>query len=307
MVELAGLGRECEVGAHAPSCELPDALALLTAVGAGIEVLGAVVAAGLEQPDKEEVVLEPLGPEPQILVVATDLLVIEVNVEELALPQGLGHALIEAQAGHGLVGNLRVEPDHLGMLEHLNEGHRVTDGRQEGVAARLVRLRLDREAQVVALVLGVSAQEVEGLLEPVERIARLLARGALDALTAAPEHIRRSAELSSHVDVAHGLLDRHPTHRTVVRREGAVLEHRMPEQVGRRHRADDAGLVEALLESIKLGATLGFGSPEGHEVVVVEAHPPRTDLGKAPDEVDGIDRRPGCVAEGIAPQVADRP
>ena len=36
-------------------------------------------------------------------------------------------------------------PDHLGLLELVDERERVADGRQEDVAARLVGLRLERE------------------------------------------------------------------------------------------------------------------------------------------------------------------
>jgi hypothetical protein len=48
------------------------------------------------------------------------------------------------------------------------------------------------------------------------------------------------------------------------------------EEVCRGHRADEAGLVEDLLEPVEFGATLRLGSAEGHEVVVVEADAPDT-------------------------------
>ena len=59
--------------------------------------------------------------------------------------------VMERQPGHRLVRDLGVHADELGPVERGDEVQRVADGRQEDVAARLVRLRLDAEAQPVAL------------------------------------------------------------------------------------------------------------------------------------------------------------
>ena len=228
-------------------------------------------------------------------------------MEELALPQRLRDSLVEAQARHGLVCHLGVEAHHLGVVEGLDEGKRMADGRQEGVAARLVGLGLDREADVVALVLDVAGEEVQGLAVALEGILRLLGGGSLHALTATPEDVRRRAELGGHVEIAHRLSERVAAYIAIVGGEGTVLEERMPEEVGGGHRADDAGLVERLLEAIELGPTLGLRSPERHEVVVVEAHTPGADVSEALDVVHRVDRRARGVAERVAPGVTDRP
>ena len=65
-------------------------------------------------------------------------------------------------------------PTSSGRSSALDEGQRVADGRQQDVAARLVRLGLDREPQVVALLGDVLAEQVEGLLHPVQRDAHVL-------------------------------------------------------------------------------------------------------------------------------------
>ena len=44
-----------------------------------------------------------------------------------------------------------------------------------------------------------------------------------------------------------------------------------------------------------------------HEIVVVEAHAVRADVGEVMHGVDGIERRTGLVAERVATAVADRP
>ena len=87
-------------------------------------------------------------------------------------------------------------------------------GRQQDVAAGLVGLGLDREAQVVALVEDVVAEDVERLLVAVERGLDVLGRPGLGALAAAPGHEDLRAELGGEVDV----VERSCGSRTGVRR-----------------------------------------------------------------------------------------
>ena len=81
-----------------------------------VEVSRAVVAGVFEQLDDEEVGLDGLGPEPQILIVATELLVVEIDVKELPRFERLGDGMVEVQPRHVLVRDLRVHADHLGVL-----------------------------------------------------------------------------------------------------------------------------------------------------------------------------------------------
>ncbi len=181
------------------------------------------------------------------------------------------------------------------------------DGRQEDVAAGLVGLGLEREADVVLLVLDVAGEEVERLGVAGQRVARVLGRGRLHALAAAPEHVDRGAELGGDVDVAHRLLDRVPADLRVVRREGAVLEHRVVEEVRRRHRADQSGLVEGRLEDLELGAPLRLGRTERHQVIVVEADAVDAEVGQALEHVDDLDLGTDGLAERITTTISDRP
>ena len=126
-------------------------------------------------------------------------------MEELARPQGLGDAVREVQPGHLLVADLGVDAVQLGALQALDEREGVADGGQQDVAARLVGLGLDREAQVVALLGDVLAEEVEGLLHPVEGGAHVLGGAGLGALAAAPGDVDLGAQLGGEVDVADGL------------------------------------------------------------------------------------------------------
>ena len=135
-------------------------------------------------------------------------------------------------------------PDHVGVFELVDERQRVADGGQQDVAARLVRLGLDREPHPVALVDRVLGERVDRLPVPVERGADVLGEVDLRALAAAPEHVDLGAELGGQVHVAHHLAHRVPAHAAVVAGEAAVLEHRVAEQVGGDHRHHHPGLVQ---------------------------------------------------------------
>src|SRR5690606_41085889 len=63
----------------------------------------------LEQPHQVEGVADALGAEAEVLVELADPLGVEVDVEQLPVPQRLRDAVREVQAGHRLVGELGVE------------------------------------------------------------------------------------------------------------------------------------------------------------------------------------------------------
>jgi len=64
----------------------------------------------------EERVEQIAVPEHQVLVELRAALAVEVDVEQLLLPQRLADGVHEVQAGHLLVADLRVHADHLVVL-----------------------------------------------------------------------------------------------------------------------------------------------------------------------------------------------
>src|SRR3954447_4374671 len=160
---------EQQVAAHVGRRGIPDAPDLLGAQRLVVEVPRALVAraarreAVLQQVDGGERGQQVAVAEDEVLVVPRPFLAVEVEVEQLALPQRLGDAVRVVQAGHLLVPDLGVEADEVGVLEGGDEPEGVADGRQEDVAARLVRLGLQRQAQAVAAVDGVLGEGVDGL------------------------------------------------------------------------------------------------------------------------------------------------
>ena len=155
----------------------------------------AVVATGLERVDHPERAPHVAGAEPQVLVVTRPVLPVQVDVEQLAVPQRLGDPVRVVQPGHLLVPDLGVHPDHVAVLERVDEGQRVPHRGQQDVAARLVRLRLDREPDVVALVAYVRAEQVQAFGVPVQGGPDVLGGAGFRAFAAAPEDVGLRAEL----------------------------------------------------------------------------------------------------------------
>ena len=101
--------------AQTPSIVLGPRRLEVEVPGPGVDRPGA--AGALEQVDGEERALQVAGAEPQVLVVLDAVLAVEVDVEQLAGPQRLGDAVGVVEPGHLLVPDLRVDADHLGVVE----------------------------------------------------------------------------------------------------------------------------------------------------------------------------------------------
>ena len=245
--------------------------------------------------------------EDEVLVVLDAPLPVEIDVVELAVVQRLRDAGGEVQTRHLLVADLGVQADELGPLERLDEGQRVTDRGQQDVAARLVGLGLDREADVVALVGDVVAEEVDGLAVALQRGAHILRGVVLGALAAAPHDEGLRAELGGQVQVAQHLAQGEATHLTVVGGEAAVLEHRSGEEVGGDHRDGQPGRFQRALQPVDLRLPLGIGGAEGEQVVVVEGHAVGAELSELLHGVHDVERATSRAAEGVGAVVADGP
>ncbi len=162
-------------------------------------------------------------------------------------------------------------------------------------------------AQVVALLLDVGGHGVDALAVAVERGVDVLGAVVLGALAAAPHDEGLGAQLGGEVDVADHLAQAVAAHLAVVGGEGAVLEDRVAEGVGRDHLADDAGLVERLAEVADDPVALGVAAAEGHEVVVVEGDAPGAEVGEAAHGLDRVEVRARGVTELVTSLPADGP
>ena len=166
----------------------------------------AVVAFGFEQPHQVEAAFQVFLAEAIVLVVAVHLLAVQVDVKELAGFERLRHLMREVQPGHGFMRVLRVDADHLGVIEGGDERQHVAGRGEVDVPARLVGFGFQGEFQVVAPVLDVLAQEVHGFAHAFDRFDGVLGRVDFGAFAPAPEDINRRADLDAQVDGVHGLL-----------------------------------------------------------------------------------------------------
>ena len=178
--------------------------------------------------------------------------------------------------------------------------------RQQDVAARLVRLRLDRDPQVVAALEDVRPQDVEGLLEPAQRVPDVLRGAGLRAVAPTPRDEDLRAELGGQVHLVGGLADREAAYVAVVVGEATVAEHRVREQVRRHHRHDDARLVQRLPERLERRLLLRRAGVEGEDVVVVERDPVGTELGELVHRGRRVERRTHGSPEHVHALPADR-
>ena len=107
-VPAGGALLEDQVGAHAAAGEIADPVVILGAVGVRVEVARRVVADVLEELHQEERRLDVRGAEPEVLIVAAGILVVQIDVEQLAGLPRLGDRVQEVQSGHVLVRHFRV-------------------------------------------------------------------------------------------------------------------------------------------------------------------------------------------------------
>src|SRR3954471_8886302 len=304
---------QAHVELHVGQRRFPHAVDVLGAQRLVVEVPWAVVngpAAGgavLQQVDGGEGLQQVAVAEDQVLVVAGALLAVEVDVEQLVLPQRLRDAVGVVEAGHLLVPGLRIDADHVVVLELGDEGERMPDRGQQDVAAGLVRLGLDGEPHAVVLVDRVLGEKVDPLSVAVEGGPYVLGEVDLRAFPAAPEHVDLGAELGGEVHVVHDLAQGVAADCAVVAGEAAVLEDGVAEQVGRDHGHHEAGLGQGSFELVDDPGPLAAAGSGWDQVVVVELDAVRAELGEFVHRLYGCQDRPGGLAEQVAGLPADGP
>ena len=237
--------------------------------------------------------------EHQVLVELDAALTVEVDVEQLPGVQRLADAVREVQPGHLLVPGLRVDPDQLGMGKRLDERQRMADGRQQDVASRFVGLRLDREAQRVAVVGDVLAEQIERLTVALEGGQDVLCAVVLAALAAAPEDEGLRAEFGGEIDVAQHLAQREAANTAVIAGESTVLEHGLGEQVRGHHRHDHPGGLQCRRQPADRTPPLLVGGAEGEQVVIMEGQAVCAKNGQPLDGLDHVDLGAGRHAERV--------
>ena len=196
------------------------------------------------------------------------------------------------------------------MRQRRDEAEVGAGRRHVDVAARLVRLGLEREPEAVVLV-DASTRRGSSIASRSRLTASSGRRQASVSVPSRPPHSTKIfAPSSAPRSIARIVFcTRVGAHLRVVGGEGAVLEDRVGEQVHRRHRHDQAVWSgSACLKSLTMRVALGWRGVDGHEVVVVQVDAPGADARRASSP-----RRPGGsdvadrLAERVAAAVGDGP
>ena len=134
-----------QIGAHAASGKILHTVDIFTAVGVGIEMARAGIAHIFQKFHQKKRLLVIMRSETKILIIAGKILIVQVDVEQLAGIPGLRDIVQEIQPGHVLVCHFRIDANHVRMIERFDEGQHVPGGRQENVTARFVWLGFQRK------------------------------------------------------------------------------------------------------------------------------------------------------------------
>src|SRR5207302_1733080 len=135
-----------------------------------------------------------------------------------------------------LMRNLRVDADHLRMVERSDEAEHRADRRKVDIAARLIRLRLQRKLQIILLVAHIITQEIERLAEAFEALLWVLAGVRLDTLAPTPKDVELGTQFHAKVNRVDRLLQGIRAHLRIIGGKRAILESRIEKEIGRRHR-----------------------------------------------------------------------
>ena len=236
---------------------------------------------------------------------------VEVDVEELAVPQRLRHRVGERQARHGLVGELGVDarPSRDRSSSSMKASMWPTVGRQD-VAARLVGLGLEREAQVVARGRATYAQhEVDGLGVAVERGTDVLGGVGLARLRGHPRSRRswRRARRRGRWRRGSWRTAKRRTSR-VVGGEGALLEHRAARRGWWWPSAPSCPVSSSAPRNrFTIASRSAAVEPGGTRSSSWRFTPYAPSSASRSHRLDGVERRPDLVAERVAAGVADGP
>jgi len=237
--------------------------------------------------------------EPVVLVIAAEVLIVQVDVEQLARIPCLRHAVHEVEPCHVLVGHLRIHAHHLRVIQRRNEAQHVACGGQVDVSPRFVGLGLQRELQIIALVDRILTHEIQRLAEALACVERALARIALDPFAAAPKYVDPRAELHAQVDRSQRLVQRIGAHLGVVGRECTVFEGGITEEIGGGHRHDQSGVDQGLLEVCNDAIALRRGGVDRHQVIVMEVDAVSARFGQQVNDLDGRELSAHLTAERI--------
>ena len=119
-----------------------------------------------------------------VLIEFQPVLIIEVERPKLSERHGEINFIGRIQPGEDGMGGLNEAPDPFRVAGELRDGERVTDGRQIGMVHRLVRLGLDRQADLPL----VPQHLVQGLYDEIHAAPAVLRFAKISPFARQPQH-----------------------------------------------------------------------------------------------------------------------
>src|SRR5258705_7320259 len=101
-----------------------------------VEMAGTFIARLLQQLHKKEEIFDRLGAEPEVLIEARTLLIVQVNVKQLACLNRLCHNVIKIETGHLLVPDFRIYSYHFRVIQRGDKTEHRARCRQVDITAR---------------------------------------------------------------------------------------------------------------------------------------------------------------------------
>ena len=124
------------------------------------------------------------------------------------------------------------------MIQRLNESQHVTSGSVVHVAAWFVGFGFQSEFQIVFLIQSILAQKVHRFARTLDSCDGVLGCIGFRPFAASPEDINLCTEFNAQIDGVHRFLQSIRAHFRIISGKCTILENRVCEQVGGRHRDD---------------------------------------------------------------------
>src|SRR5258705_5054138 len=131
-----------------------------------VEMAGTFIARLLQQLHKKEEGFDRLGDEPEVLIEARPLLIVQIDVKQLACLNRLCDNVIKIESGHLLVTDFGIYAYHFSVIQGSDKTEHRARCRQVDITARLIGFCFECKLVVITLIERVLAKEVECLAIP---------------------------------------------------------------------------------------------------------------------------------------------
>src|SRR5690348_3427611 len=307
LVPEPGLLFQDEIGPHATTREIFYALVIFGAVGVRIEMARPLVTNVFQKLHNEKRRLQIVGAEPEILIVATAHLVIQIKVKQFSSVPRQCQGVRAIQACHVLVGDLGIDSKFFVLIESVDECQIMARRGEIDIGARLVWLGFEGEFIAVSTIGGVPGHVVERIPIVFYGLQWIAAGVRLHSIAAAPYHEYFGTQLGAEVHRTQNFLQGVGADSWIIRSVSTVFENRIEEGIHGRHGHNNVMALARLLETCHNAVALPRGCVNRHQVIVMQIHAPSANLREESYDVVGRKRISYKIPERIAAAISHSP